>query len=376
MTKIKSYIKAIFNDENDFLFNYIKARIPNYYYKKSIRKKIKKNKYILEYKLSNESIKKIKSFWEEKLGYKIYLDWHKAYFATNGIEDNSYIPEDIFYKIVEPRLNDYSLTKAYSDKNFYSKIFKDFEMPKILLRNIDGKYYDEEYNKINESNAINQILEYSGQKIVIKPSMDTGGGLNVNVINMSDFKKNNLKDYITNIIQESGKDYLIQEYVCQHNLVSEIHPSSLNTLRLVSLRFEGEIHILSRIIRMGNKGSLLDNSTLGGLACGYNSDGKLNSFATEHYSFIKHEFHPYTKVYFKNRIIPNHKLIDDFVKQLHENLYFFDIASWDIAVKEDGTPVFIEVNLRDQDINFHQRNNGPLFAEKTEEVIRYIRTSK
>lgn len=38
------------------------------------------------------------------------------------------------------------------------------------------------------------------------------------------------------------------------------------------------------------------------------------------------------------------------------------MVSWDIAIDKDGDPVLIEANMRKGGINFHQFNNGPMFA--------------
>lgn len=46
-------------------------------------------------------------------------DWHIAYSSVNGQTDPSYVPEDIFYREIIPRLNRQELIPAYKDKNSY-----------------------------------------------------------------------------------------------------------------------------------------------------------------------------------------------------------------------------------------------------------------
>lgn len=205
----KNQIKNLFKDEHEFLVNYIKTKIPKSYYKRSIKRKINNNKDIMEYKLTREDISAINAFWRDKLGFRVHLDWHKAYYATSGIWDFKYIPEDIFYKFVEPRLNRYDLEKAYSDKNCYSKIFAGFNMPKTLIRNINGNFYDEDYTHLSKIDVSDILLEYSGQKLVIKPSLDTGGGRNVKVIDNTNFNEHNIKEITNKLFMEFERDYLM-----------------------------------------------------------------------------------------------------------------------------------------------------------------------
>lgn len=148
-----------------------------------------------------------------------------------------------------------------------------------------------------------------------------------------------------------------------------MHKDSLNTLRIVSMRYEDEIKILSGIVRMGNNGSKVDNATTGGLTCGFDENGALNKYATDHLEYQKYKYHPYSNFKFEEANIPNIEKCFELVKAAHEELLYFNIASWDIAIGKDGEPVLIEVNLKFQDINFHQRNNGPLFGELTDLIL-------
>ena len=66
--------------------------------------------------------------------------------------------------------------------------------------------------------------------------------------------------------------YLIQRTVEQHNVLSAIHPQSLNTMRLVTVRdLSGDagIVVFPSILRVGTGGSSVDNTSRGGLAIGY-----------------------------------------------------------------------------------------------------------
>lgn len=369
----KNRIKKVLRDRHGFLEDYIKSNLPSIHYRKSIKGRIKKTKSILDYELPEELKKNSIKFWRDFTKDRISLLWHRAYVATNSIEDPRYVPEDIFYKTIEPRLNRFDLANGYEDKNLYDKLFRNVKMPVTVIRNINGNYYNHEYQSISLNEA-KEILKNicRNKKLVCKPSIESGGGKKIEIINLLGNTNNNPDEIIDNTFSSLERDFIIQEYLEQHKIFMNMHRDSLNTIRIISLRLNGKIYYLSGIVRMGNNGSAVDNATVGGLTCGFNLEGKLNSFATGHYAYDKFPFHPFSKFSFEGAAIPKMELIVEFVKELHSRLLYFDIASWDIAIDKVGEPVLIEVNLRMQDINFHQRNNGPLFGDITVEVLEEV----
>lgn len=62
----------------------------------------------------------------------------------------------------------------------------------------------------------------------------------------------------------------------------------------------------------------------------------------------------------------------DIIKQYHIKLAHFKLIAWDFATDKDGNPVLIEYNLRFQVINFLEMNNGPLFGDLTDEVLKEV----
>lgn len=186
------------NDRNNFLKDYLRDILPSYYYISDFQKKIKNSKYINDFELSNEFKTKISTYWKQY--EKINHIWHKAYIATNGIEDVRYIPEDIFYKKIEPRLNRYDLYRSYSDKNIYDKNFSEFKMAKTICRNMNGENYDSEYNIITFRKSVELVAEFAqNNKIVLKPSIETGGGRNVEVIDLRSKPLNEITKYLVKI---------------------------------------------------------------------------------------------------------------------------------------------------------------------------------
>ena len=57
---------------------------------------------------------------------------------------------------------------------------------------------------------------------------------------------------------------------------------------------------------------------------------------------------------------------------LHAQMPRFRLVSWDFAIDPDGEPVLIEANLHYGELDFHQINNGPIFGEDTEKILKEV----
>lgn len=338
-------------------------------YNKKIKRLINANAAL---KTNELNLKFVKKYWR-KYGFKVNTDWYMAFSSFNKRLDVRYIPESIFYSCIERRLNNLSLFKAYTDKNSNSDIIPIAKFPTTILKNKNNMYYDAEDNKLT-LNQLKNIIDNIDEEIVIKPSLDSGGGKNVTIGHASDGKiliKGSLFE-VYNIEKVYKSDFIIQKKLQQHDVLKRIYPHSVNTLRVVSLRVDNEIKIISVVARFGNNGSKVDNPhATGGVSCGVNDNGELNKFAIDKH-INKHYKHPYSQVEFEGIKIPFYHSITSSIKGYHDHLSYFDMVSWDVSIDEKGDPVLIEYNLKGQEINFHQFNNGPLFKEHTDKVLDKI----
>ncbi len=300
-------------------------------------------------------------------GYKDVI-WHICYAASNGILDGRYIPEDIYYTIVERELNNYDLAFSYMDKNIYKRLQGDIEMPGTVLRIINGRLYDGNYNALSLNEVKRKIAPY--EVLIFKPAIESGGGMNIRIDTSA-----NILEHIKTVLNDDRKatlkNYIIQEVIKQSEQTAFIHPNSVNTLRIMTFRKNEKIVHLSSILRMGRGNSVVDNERSGGISCGIEPDGSLKEFAYDK-DFNRYDKHPDTNIPFKGHRISSYKQALNICFSMHSNLFHFDIISWDIAIGEENKPVFIEFNLLGQSINFHQLNNGPLFGEHTSYLIENI----
>lgn len=317
------------------------------------------------YKVSNNQYRsKVLPFWK-KYGIKPDKMWYDLYCYKDGEYDPRYIPEDLYWRIIYPTLNKTSFRQAYTDKCFYNQLFPDLKQPRTILKNSNYCFYDESGNIIS-SNQAKQVLE-SQNRFVIKPAIHSGEGVD---IYFYDKEENHEVDFI-NLMNSYGTDYIVQDIATQHKVLESIHPKSLNTIRVISFLFQGEVHISSSILRMGVGGSRLDNVSAGGIACPIHPDGRLAEKAIDRETqWVTN--HPDGTV-FKDIKIPSYDIVIKSIKDAHKNIPHFRIIGWDFSIDEEGIPVFIEYNGAP---GLNQVSCGPLFGELTESVLDTIFVNK
>jgi hypothetical protein len=211
-------------------------------------------------------------------------------------------------------------------------------------------------------------IVFSKSEVFIKKSVASEGGHGVYYFNTRNSSRNDLSE----IIDEIGHDFVVQEALTQSQTIAQINPSSINTIRVLTLlRKDGTVKNYSTVLRMGRNGSKVDNASSGGITCGVNPDGSLKGVA---YTADGDKFteHPDTKIKFSDIVIPNYAQIIETVKRLHPLLPMFRLLSWDIALNKDNEPILIEVNMKYGELDFHQLNNGPIFGDDTKEILEEV----
>ena len=120
-------------------------------------------------KLSRQQKELIKQTW----GVSDYST-HELIYSITGEFNANYCSISVFSAKLEFKLNNQEFVTAWSDKNYFDRFFPDVKFPKSIVRNIAGVFYDSEYNKICQEDALNLLNNYD--KVCIKPTLDSGIG--------------------------------------------------------------------------------------------------------------------------------------------------------------------------------------------------------
>ena len=178
------------------------------------------------------------------------------------------VPEDIGRRYLEKFLNPKRFRPFYSDKNMYDLVMDISFTPKTYIRRINGSnLLGEDYKPIQHN--IDDLLKTS-KGIILKPSIDTAGGLGVCLFERNDdgmFVNKKTKETLSSsFLLNSGKNFIVQEAVVQSSSISIFCKTAINTLRISVYRSvkDESLNILGCVLRIGKQGEIVDNSHSGG----------------------------------------------------------------------------------------------------------------
>lgn len=300
-------------------------------------------------------------YWK-KFGQKPSKIWLRLY-AKDGEDFNPrYIPDNLWFGKILPYYNNMTFRRPYEDKNFHDRLFSYLHRPNTVYKCIAGIFYNKDNQIITEEEAIEILLKLN--RAIIKPSIDSGMGRLIQFYEKDTDTRKSLKEKLKLV----GQNYIVQEIVDQHQKLADLNPNTLNTVRIISFLFEGDVHILSCILRMGSGDAKVDNVSAGGLQVTLENDGSLHKYASDKLR-NKHSKHPDSNIVFDGYKVPSFDKIVESVKEAHRLQAHFKIIGWDFALDKLGNPIFIEYNVMP---GANQMTGGPTFGDLTEKVLEDV----
>lgn len=290
-------------------------------------------------KLTKEQKKEVQDYYFNLIGRKVPLYSHEYFYSRTGFFNKEYVPTNLYHCDLIRKANYYPLMYAYSDKNLQDVLLEKENTVHALLKNINGYYYYEG-KPVSKEEAIKCCCNID--KAIIKPTLRSKGN-GVKVISVNGGVTNIDGLTIGQLFSKYKKNFIIQEYIKQHELMSALNPTSVNTIRVLSYRSGMEVLIIYSVVRIGRKGKVIDNQSAGGISTTISEDGRLGEEAFGGYSadnILKTD----TGIVLKDYQLPSYDKAIDMVKRLHMKLPYANIVGWDIAIREDGEPVLIEFN--------------------------------
>ncbi len=139
---------------------------------------------------------------------------------------------------------------------------------------------------------------------------------------------------------------LVEDILVNHQAIRAIHPASLNTCRLITMKEDdGTIRLFRAVMRIGVGGSSVDNWCSGGLAVAIDDGGKLSEYALyEDYAKADTPVHPDTGVVFKGMQLSYYNEAVELALQAHCLCPSMKSVGWDVAITEKG-PLLVEGNV-------------------------------
>lgn len=284
------------------------------------------------------------------------------------------VPEGIGRIIIEEILNPPRFRSYYEDKNAFPVILGNEYLPKPIILRIQGCFRGGDYLPI--LNRFN-IEWLSSRKLVLKPTLDSSSGRDVIIFEKRD------KQYVSvtnsdivltfDFLKEYGKDFVLQEAIEQHSFMAQFNATSVNTIRLATYRsvVDEKVYVTGGLLRIGGKGSCVDNAHSGGKFVGIDVLSGILGNAT--YTQFGDETSIWNDIDFsKNKFqIPFWSDVIDLAVDTASKILHCRLLALDIAISKTGKPILIEYNISGFAYwLFEQVGQKPL-GEFTDEIIDY-----
>jgi len=282
---------------------------------KEIGKKVNKSTLFILFDMARCAIK-------YGSGYMDYFEFE--FYLLNDSERATYVTGRINSDIVGKYNNKADYDKL-SDKVKFNNLFRDF---------LGRDFIDLRYTAFKEFKEFIKDKE----KIVVKP-LNLCGGKGVEVIEIDKSRLKNeynvLKIY-NNLVK--NEQFLIEEYIEQHESLRRLYGGSVNSLRVITfLDDNGEVQILNVILKVGN-GASVDNFSAGGMYTFVNDKGEVFVPAIDEKGNV-FDKHPVSGVKIKGFRVPNFDKIKPFIKELAKIVPSIRYVGWDIVITKTGVAV-------------------------------------
>ena len=341
---LKGYMKRYWN-------SYQHKRFKESYYPAYKKNDNKKNKFLIFKELIHLLFK-----WNcIPYHYFRYGLYDKKY---NKDLIDKFLPETVFYYSILPNINaEYNLldNKFTTNDIFLSN---GIPCPKCVLKIIEGHIINNCGNEIDCAESLNKYLKDFTTDLIAKYANCGSGGHQIQWV------KKIGDDYIINdkklTYEKLKTDYngwLFQEKIYNHKILSNIHPSSLNTFRIMTYLKNHQPQILYVMLKFGNYGAQTDNAHTKGIYINVNIDTGRTDGVAYNEDLESFQKHPYTNKKLQNIKIPYFKEIINLAKRCALLFPSLTFVGWDITLTEFGA-VVLEGNSSPGLTLIQRTNNG------------------
>lgn len=348
--------------------NYIKKKRRQKAYRKNWDNKVHLLLNGKNVPVDQEYENEVKRFWSQFTD--VNTEWARYYSFANGIKSKYYIPSDVYFGRVCRFLNrkDAFSYPLLQDKNYLDLLFPHLIRPQTIAHCINNTLLDANYEQMSFDTLCDCCRKYD--EVLIKPTIDSTGARNVDFLKIDSSFPLNLEKQMAS----HGSDFVIQTVLKQNKTLAELNEDSINTVRVLSLLWNDEVHILGSLVRVGVKGVRVDNLVASnGVAWAIDLD--TGKFIDTGYDKVgnPYKFLP-NGLKIGGQKVPGFENIIDAVKRNHQRLSHFRLIGWDYTIDDDLNPILIETNLDFPEVDFHQIATGPILGEGNlfEEVMSAV----
>ncbi len=281
-------------------------------------------KYINEYfpDLSAEEKKNVvKDMMTEGKKYNVCFDEYIMYhFRERSFEDRRLFIPTRERALYCERLNKPENQMIFDDKGKTYEVFK--------------KYFKRDLTEVVgwSKGSLNDFEKFVEKhpRFIIKP-FNGGNGKGIKIV---EFSGMSFDQFCLELKKEYPDGFVAEELIKQCKELAAVHPESVNTLRVFTVRFDDRIEFLPFAWRVGRGDACVDNGGSGGIFCALDDDGTIIKTSDEKGRF--YDVHPDTNHPLVGFKIPRFEEAKEFSKKLAMVVPSNRYCGWDIALTDDG----------------------------------------
>ena len=255
-------------------------------------------------------------------GYYDYVMF--GFYNMNGRQRDTYLTRVRNKKVID-HMNDLSYSDEFDDKLRFNRRFAKY----LGRKTLNG-----------ETATLAEFTDFiAGQEAIFAKINHGDCGRGVNKLYVKDYESPAVMlDYI-----RRNQLVVLEQVLPQHPDMARLHPSSVNTMRILTDLVDGEVHVAYISVKMGRGDGDCDNSGQGGVLCRVDPEtGKIISPATDDY-FNVYDRHPDTGVEFVGYQLPMVPEAIALAKEAAHEIPQVAHVGWDMAITPTG-PAIIEGN--------------------------------
>jgi len=145
-------------------------------------------------------------------------------------------------------------------------------------------------------------------------------------------------------VADDPEGLLLQRYIAQHPEIARFAPSSVNTLRVLTVLTEsGRVEFPAAIMKMSREGTLVDNVGAGGIAAHMDLDTGMLGRGFVWPGKDTYDHHPESGARITGFSVPFWQETLALAALAHQHLTSARSLGWDVAITADG-PLLVEMN--------------------------------
>lgn len=285
------------------------------------------------------SLHRFGTSFEEYFIYKFY--------TRNFVSRNTFNTLKMQYGYCE-LVNSPAVRELFEDKGAcYSKLRNYYKRDLVVVYSDSDYTYLDDFLKRHQSFIFKPLKGHSGKGIKIYKEFV------------------NPEEFFNNMIVQGA--FVVEELIDQAGPMSDIHPQSINTIRVATFKLKDRVEIIGTALRIGTGNSVVDNAGSGGIYANIDThNGIVNTIARNNKN-DQYTLHPDTNIPIVGFQIPEWDDAIRMVKELAHIIKGATMISWDLAYSTKGW-LIVEGN----DVGEPYLYQAPLQMGKKELILHLI----